>query len=70
MNLTGTAVTAGGLDHSESGREYFRVDGSIPEKVHGVVRASLTLRCFCRVQAKKSHRCEVPCQSSDPRIPF
>ena len=36
MSLTGTVVTAGGLDHSESGREYFRAEESIPEKVHGV----------------------------------
>ena len=36
MNPTGTVVTAGGLDHSKSGREYFRAEESIPEKVHGV----------------------------------
>ena len=39
MNPAGVAVMAGGLDHSESGREYFGDEGSIPDTVHGVSKS-------------------------------
>ena len=70
MNLTGAVVTAGGLDHLESGREYFEDEGSIPEKVHGVWKSVARPQKLRQSGGEMSYQCGVPCQSSEPRIPF